>query len=309
MLKIYIYSKSAVALTCKKTLDYYYDVLGYIESIDEIDQDYDAIYLPNKEFEKDRELLLNSGVANEKIRVYFRYATTGFLDQEMLCQRDEPLIIDVGANVGQTILRYKNVLPDARIVSFEPNCEIINDLKLFAQDYENVEVHNLALGRNEGKLEFNINPYSLYSSFLPFSKKFNHQLYAESPQAFEKQKIQVEMMTLDSYCQSNGINQIDILKIDTEGAEIDILSGAEKLLKSESIDMVYVETYVQQKYENQPLLYDIGSFLYEYGYVMFAMYHFVKKKGLPLLFCDTLFISRPVLKRLEESKKTLLLNS
>ena len=49
------------------------------------------------------------------------------------------------------------------------------------------------------------------------------------------------MDTLDTYCERNGIERIDLLKIDTEGSEIAVLQGASRMLSSDAIRFVYAE--------------------------------------------------------------------
>jgi|TARA_B100000586_G_C20032365_1_gene393858 FkbM family methyltransferase len=70
--------------------------------------------------------------------------------------------------------------------------------------------------------------------------------------------LEVKVNTLDNYCQKNQINDIDVLKIDTEGSEMEILEGAKNILKSTNIILVEVldeKKYFDKKYE------DVVSFL------------------------------------------------
>ena len=54
-------------------------------------------------------------------------------------------------------------------------------------------------------------------------------------------EINVQTKTLDDFCLSENINNIDILKIDTEGNELNVLKGAERLLSKNKIMLIYVE--------------------------------------------------------------------
>ena len=64
-------------------------------------------------------------------------------------------------------------------------------------------------------------------------------------QPFKKIKgfseIDVQTQTLDNFCLSQKIENIDVLKIDTEGNEANVLKGAKKLLLENRIKLIYVE--------------------------------------------------------------------
>jgi len=59
--------------------------------------------------------------------------------------------------------------------------------------------------------------------------------------ACEKGIIEVPIDSIDSFCAQKKIDQIDLLKIDTEGHEMCVLKGAEKLLSEKRIDFVLSE--------------------------------------------------------------------
>ena len=54
-------------------------------------------------------------------------------------------------------------------------------------------------------------------------------------------EISVQTQTLDNFCSNINIDNIDVLKIDTEGNELNVLKGAEKLLSEGKIKLIYVE--------------------------------------------------------------------
>jgi hypothetical protein len=54
-------------------------------------------------------------------------------------------------------------------------------------------------------------------------------------------KIRVECTTVDAFCSAHAINHIDILKIDTEGFELQVLTGAASMLAKKAINFVYFE--------------------------------------------------------------------
>lgn len=84
---------------------------------------------------------------------------------QFLIIKSNPVILDVGANKGQSITRYKKLFQSPVIHSFEPNIDEINILKKKYYNDKNLFLNNLAVGEKKGNLEFNINAVSGHSSF------------------------------------------------------------------------------------------------------------------------------------------------
>jgi Methyltransferase FkbM domain len=57
--------------------------------------------------------------------------------------------------------------------------------------------------------------------------------------------------SINSFCSEENISQIDILKVDVQGAEFDVLNGAKEMMSSGSISIIYCELIIPPIYENQ----------------------------------------------------------
>jgi Methyltransferase FkbM domain len=79
----------------------------------------------------------------------------------------------------------------------------------------------------------------------------------------------VNTTTLDSWAQSAHAGPIDVLKVDVQGAELDVLRGAETSLAS--VRMLELEVEFQPLYERQPLFGDVDHFLRERGFVLWRL--------------------------------------
>ena len=64
-----------------------------------------------------------------------------------------------------------------------------------------------------------------------------------------KEKIEVNVTTIDEYCESKNINKISFLKIDTEGAEPECLEGTQNLIKQNKVDCVFTELSIGKLYK------------------------------------------------------------
>jgi FkbM family methyltransferase len=128
-----------------------------------------------------------------------------------------PLIIDVGAYIGISILYFKHIYPNCKIIAFEPNPTAFKKLEenIFENDIKNVELHNTGISYKTNKKEMyiddsNMNRYSVAS----FRKNgWNREV--------ESKKIEVKTEKLDKYMD----RPIELLKLDVEGSEWDILSN------------------------------------------------------------------------------------
>ena len=134
------------------------------------------------------------------------------------------LCFDIGANVGDYAMTLRNANPDCRVVCFEPNPDLGE--KIRAKGFE--EIYHSAVGRETGTITINVDMNNSTQSSIyrtPVSCK----------------RIAVPVITLDDFVEKQGIEHIDFVKIDTEGAEVDILHGARNLLARQAIDLIQFE--------------------------------------------------------------------
>lgn len=142
---------------------------------------------------------------------------------------------DVGANVGFfTLLAARLVGQKGEVFAFEPYGPVTEILRenIGINSLNNVTVVPKGVGSNTGVLEFipqgsTMGHFALNAGSLP--KQFN----SDSP------SIPVPVVSLDDFVQD--IPAPDVIKIDVEGAELDVLRGAERLLSSGNKPVVIVE--------------------------------------------------------------------
>src|SRR5687767_13278915 len=90
-----------------------------------------------------------------------------FADIVKLCSDDPtPVIFDIGANVGQSVLAFKDLFPRSVIHSFEPSPSAFQEMRKVAGRFENVHPRNIALGEEAGELNLMENSSSVMNSFL-----------------------------------------------------------------------------------------------------------------------------------------------
>ncbi len=83
--------------------------------------------------------------------------------------------------------------------------------------------------------------------------------------------IEVSAETLDTFCAARGITNINVLKLDTQGAEHAILSGATQMLAEQRIELILTEFFFVPHYEGAPLLDSIWALLRGHGYTLYDL--------------------------------------
>ena len=166
------------------------------------------------------------------------FATMNIL-RDNIGVRNEPVIFDVGANIGNYTALLMTVFPNAQIHSFEPAKETFSNLQKniapnLARYSGKVQLNNFGLSDSPTKATLH---YDQLNSGI--ASLYNRQLdyfgidYSKSET--------VELSTLDNYCAENNIDRIDFLKMDVEGHELSVLKGSAKMLAESRIDNIQIE--------------------------------------------------------------------
>ncbi len=136
--------------------------------------------------------------------------------------KDGDVVIEAGANMGSETLLLSRLTGKGKVYGFEPNPYTFDRLKtnVSINELANVEVYDLAVGEKNGEISFNIYPKNFCNAGM--SSK-----YMDTPLT---RKITVNQQTLDSFVESHNINKVDFLKMDIQGAEMDLLAGAATMI-------------------------------------------------------------------------------
>lgn len=148
--------------------------------------------------------------------------------------------VDVGAHNGEMINIISNNFNVKKIFAFEPNPECLNNLKNIKKS--NLKIFEYALGNKKKNEDLNIGYISSMSSinnidnksFYSKLKKIVIGLFYFKSKVYKK-KIRIRVRTLSEILIQNKLQKIDLLKIDTEGYELNVLIGLEKFIKKTKI--------------------------------------------------------------------------
>jgi FkbM family methyltransferase len=141
-------------------------------------------------------------------------------------------VVDVGANIGQTVSEVLKCFPESCIYCFEPVPSTFERLTEQTGKLSNVFPINIALGDPPSILPMIAKPLAEQNTLV---------FDAAQAKNNDTKVVDVKVDTLDLFCSKNNINKINLLKVDTEGYEMNVLRGAERMLSSSCIDYIVIE--------------------------------------------------------------------
>ncbi len=180
--------------------------------------------------------------------------------------KDKMTVFDIGANIGELSLLFsKFISPNGVLHCFEPTPQTFDKLKstVTLANRANVILNNIAVSNEIGEITFNVYD-DKHSTFNTIA---NRPLEKYGIQDVHSKKTTVMATTIDNYCGKNKIDQIDLLKIDVEGAEYQVLLGGKKMFLEKRIKCCIFE-FGQTIYDmgNKPQ--DLIRFFDEVGYTL-----------------------------------------
>lgn len=168
---------------------------------------------------------------------------------------DFKLVLDVGSHKGESINGYLNMFKNCSIIGFEPQKDCFFLLKKKFKNKKNVKLINYGLDNVNGVKKLRKNILSTTSTFLKINPLSMHYkiksflLGAKNAGFYSDEKVKVN--TLDNFTKKFKIVNINLLKIDTEGNEMQVLLGAKKSLKK--VEIILIEHNYTDYYLNYDL--------------------------------------------------------
>jgi FkbM family methyltransferase len=222
-----------------------------------------------------------------------------FLVQKFIFNDAEQLIIfDVGAYIGDVTAAYKAIFPQATIYCFEPFPGSFKKLSGRA-DGKFVKCYQTALCEVNGSAKLQVDSDPSCNSLFP-RPKAGARYY--SAKARNTGQVDVETQTLDTFCSEEKISEIDILKLDVEGAEIKVLQGASEKLGKKQIKLIYTEVAFVPHYEGGCLFCEVTELLDRYDYTLFNLYNLKRARNGQLRWGNAIFAGPEIRARIETNQ-------
>lgn len=182
-------------------------------------------------------------------------------------QPEAKVVVDVGANSGQWARSCRDLGYAGPIYSFEPIPGVYRSLYASSVHDTQWKTFNLALGSSKReRVSLNV------TSNEGMSSSFLDMLPAHTtidPTVSVNGTEEVSMTTLDNWEDSYRIYGAAYLKCDTQGFEMEVLTGASKFLTR--TNWIELETWLVPGYEGAPTFHDLNEFLSELSFTLYAL--------------------------------------
>jgi FkbM family methyltransferase len=170
---------------------------------------------------------------------------------------NNPVIFDIGSNIGTFTTWMSKACNNGKIYSFEPQRSVFQLLcgNVAINNLYNVYTYNLAIGKENSKIKFKEPDYFSKNDFGTFS--LIEKVINENP----KEEIIVDINTLDWFVEYHEIPKVDLIKIDVEGMDIDVLLGAKT-----TIDKFKPVIFIEHNDSRKSIINEIQLYLNQFDY-------------------------------------------
>lgn len=226
---------------------------------------------------------MSTNLPPSDLTAYLAAASAAEIELGRLFRPDEPLVIcDIGACEGEDSVRFARAYPRARVFAFEPlpaNQTIVRT-NFARHAVPNAELVPLALSDRAGEATFHVSsgrPPDLFAGEnWNYGNKSSSLLAPAQAGPMHgwiefKEAITVPTGTLDAFCAQRGLDHIDFIQMDVQGAEQLVLAGATTMLPH--ITAIWLEVSDREHYRGQALARDIMRLMKSHGFKLAHAVH------------------------------------
>lgn len=175
--------------------------------------------------------------------------------------RADPVVFDVGANVGEWTRLLLAAVPGAKVFLFEPSVDCRREIAKHA--FAHAEVVPAAVGESAGKAALHVSSALDHSASLhPRGDSYNA--------ANQYRAVEVDVIALDDFIEARGLPFVDFLKMDIEGHELFALRGARRALEGGKIGALSFE-FGNANVNSRTFFRDFWQLLTAAGYQLWRM--------------------------------------
>jgi FkbM family methyltransferase len=207
------------------------------------------------------ELLINGEYESESLALLQRVTS------------HDAVFVDVGANIGALAVPLAKKLGSGRVIAIEASPAVYPYLKrnIEMNDLHNVRLHHCAV------MDCDVDHVAFYEA-----PKDHFGMGSLAPQ-FSGEAVHISAATLDSILAREGIDEVDVLKVDVEGFEGQVFEGATKLLARSKAPTIIFEfcDWAERRAQTRPIGY-AQRYLLNLGYSIYRLADFMSPHGQPL---------------------------
>jgi FkbM family methyltransferase len=188
--------------------------------------------------------------------------------------------VPLGKGPAEPFHRLLKVCPGSRVIAFEVdeadcarfNSEAPAGMRFYAQ----------ALGRTEETRDFYVAKAPMCSSLFPPNQPYCDLFQNLGELVRTTRTIQVKTVSLDHFVRQAGIERVDFIKIDVQGAELEIFQGGESCLRN--VMAIVAEVEFGPIYVGQPLYEEVGLYLRSQGFCLHKFLGMAGRTLKPMVF-------------------------
>jgi len=186
--------------------------------------------------------------------------------------------IDVGAFDGRWTRMYKSIFPQSAVLMVEAQMSMALHLEEVVKQFSDVAFASEVLGSETGRA-VNFTEMGMGSS-----------VYEElSP--YRRRQVERQLITLEDLIDSHPrFKNIDFLKLDVQGYELEVLRGAIPVLSS--VQFILLEVSIIPMNKGVPTLFEVFSLMNDHGFVLMDICDQTRRKDNLLLQADLLFVNK-----------------
>ncbi len=169
-------------------------------------------------------------------------------------------VLDIGANTGQFAELVRELLPQTRIISFEPLRQCYEALVQQSPSLAPHEVHPYALGESDGIAVIQRNEFSPSSSLLPMESLHKEEL----PHTASTVAEEIQLRRLDGLAESLALCDPVLIKVDVQGYTVPVLRGGESTIRRACA--VVAEVSVRPLYHGEATFDEVYALMTAWGY-------------------------------------------
>ena len=171
----------------------------------------------------------------KKLFYFFYDLVDNLIHQERIVKfignKNIRIVLDIGAHKGEFLNHIKKIKSIRKVYSLEPQKKIFNEL-LKEIDNKKFFAYNVAISNNNGKQKMQINDFSMTSTLSKLNEKSKYYKIKNLIIGNKKKKFEfIKTERLDFFTKKRKLKNIDLLKIDTEGHELNVVKSGFKTLK------------------------------------------------------------------------------
>jgi len=197
-------------------------------------------------------------IAYQPVGLDHAYDVSRFLESP----RNVKVIFDVGANEGRSIGHYVHAFLCAQIYLFEPFTSVYSALVGRVSKFSGVRTFQLAFGDTNRSAK-------IQAAALSVQNTLRNEL---SKNCFSPDGELVTITMLVSFCAEQNISRIDLLKTDTKGSDLEVLKGANAILRSKEIRFILTEARLHPNDGYHTSFFHVTEYLSRFGYYFVELY-------------------------------------